>query len=91
MKYRDEFLKLALETGVITVTEGKVILDPYFLGNGHLLQLAALACREAINDPKNGIYIAGVHVGFEDESYPLLAATALEYPGGFGWRGFIHR
>ncbi len=90
MKYRDQFLKLALETGVIQVTEDRVTLDPYFLGNGHLLRLAALACREAINDPKNDVYTASVYVGFESEGYPLLASTAMEFRGGDA-RGFIHR
>lgn len=89
--HRDTFLKLALQTGIISVSEGKVKFDQTFHGAAGILRLAANACREIINNPLNGLHEAKVLFSFGYISYelPLLTLTGQEFRGGDG-KSFVH-
>ena len=80
--YRDAFLNTALSVGVFEKDErGRIILDPMFGGNAHLLQSAAFACRQAINKT-SPLYEVDAFMSFEHSQYPLVTATAMQFLGG---------
>lgn len=88
--YRDQFLKLALEARIITIAGGDVRMDKTFQGNGHALQLAAFACREAMEQTPP-LHKAEVLVALEHISYtlPFVAVAAQSFRGGDA-KGFVH-
>lgn len=90
-KYRKRFLDLAFETGIINRRSGdqRLQLDPFFQGNAHAVNLAARACREAMNSPCHlKVCNARTLVSFDHIGYPLLPVTAQSFHGGDA-KGFV--
>lgn len=87
MTYRDQFLRLALDTGILSVQNDRVKFDGFFGGNAHAVELAAHACRERMNKTPP-LYEAEVLMSFDHPGYPLLVAAALPFQGGDA-KGFV--
>lgn len=90
MEYREKFLELALQRGVISVAGGRVFTDKTFGNSGELLGYAALACRQAMERiPVLREADVLVAFGTAQESLPLLAVAAQPFGDGAA-KDYIH-